>query len=323
MGGEFFVGLLLWGLVIFIIVRILTNIRTPHQERKPLTLDQMKRAAVATAIALLVPLFVNLVVVAAAPKTEDVTGFVLAVILSFGGLAAGFAARRSTIVGGGVTVGSLIGLLYAIGVRYPQFDPWAQTAIVGVGLLAVTGLCYWAHSQKDRSDPTKNVLTGIKGTVAGIVVFTLAMMFVFTFDSAINPKPNHPSYPGRPVPMYNSDSSSPVSSSDESSATQQYDREMKIYQNKQKQHDATSFAVILIISVLYLIVGLFIRSISAVSAPFVLVGLLNIIYTIILSFDEFGTATKALISGLAIIVLIGLAYWKLEGGGNHADPIAR
>lgn len=320
MGSEFFI-ILLWGLVIYSIVRILANLKTPHEQRKPLTLDQMKRAAVAIAIALLIPLFINLVVFAVVPKTEDVTGFVLAVILSVGGLAGGFAARRSTVVGGGVTVGSLIGLVYAIGVRYPQFDPWVQTAIVGIGLIAVTALCYWANGKKDHVDPTKTALTGMKGTVAGIVIFTLAMMFVFTFDSAINPTPKYPSYPTRPTPVYDYKSSTPGSSVSQPESTSpdmtQYNLNMDTYRAQQKQHERNTFAVVLIISVIYLIAGILIRSVSAVSAPFVLAGLLNIIYTLILSFDEFGTATKALISGIALVVLIGLAYWKLEGGGHH------
>ncbi|PIS06635.1 hypothetical protein COT79_03655 [Candidatus Berkelbacteria bacterium CG10_big_fil_rev_8_21_14_0_10_43_14] len=320
MGSEFFI-ILLWGLVIYSIVRILTNLKTPHEQRKPLTLDQMKRASVAIAIALLVPLFINLVVFAVSPKSDDVTGFVLAVILCVGGLAGGFAARRSTVVGGGVTVGSLIGLVYAIGVRYPHFDPWVQTAIVGVGLIAVTALCYWANGQKDHVDPTKTALTGMKGMVAGIVIFTLAMMFVFTFDSAINPAPKYPSYPSQPTPMYDyksstSDSYAYIPESKSPDMTQ-YNINIDKYRAGQKQHERNTFAVVLIISVIYLIAGILIRSVSAVSAPFVLGGLMNIVYTLIISFDEFGTATKALISGAALIVLIGLAYWKLEGGGHH------
>lgn len=322
MVSEIMLSILIWGFVIFVVVRLLTAHKVPPGERKPITLDQIKRAAVAIAIALLVPLFINLIVVAVVPQNQDTTGFIIAIILSLGGFVAGFAARKSTVVSGGVTVGSLIGLVYAIGVRYSNFDPWTQTAIIGMGLLISTVLAYWAYGQKDPSDPTKNALSGIKGAVASIAIFIFALMFIFTFDNALNPTPKYPDYPQPITPMYDSQSatqSSAQSSVSNNAATMQYNLNLNTYNTQKKQHDRNSFAIVLIISTIYLIIGIFIHAVSAVSIPFIIVGLVTIIYTIALSFNDFGAPVKALISGIAIVVLIGITYWKLEGGGHHTD----
>ena len=114
----------------------------------------------------------------------------------------------------------------------------------------------------------------------------------------------------------NGQSASPSVS--DSQETQRYNVDTEIYMTQEKQHDAIHLPLCLS-SRLSTLLQECLSAPSALYRSVCLEWLLNIVYTLVLSFDEFGTVTKALISGIALIVLIGVAYWKLEGGGHHDD----
>ncbi len=263
---------------------------------------------------------------------KDVFGFVLAFVLSLGGLAAGFFARRNTVVGGSVTVGSLLALLYAIGIRFPNLDPWLKTVIVDVGLLSATALSYAVGAKRDPLDPSRSSLHGIKAFAAGVIIYSLAMLFVVNLNGTLNlpPVPPYGRYkepsPFAPPNYYYKNS--PTGGAAEGVTTQDlqafkdYERELAIYNQKQaqaqriyekqrKEHKRNSFIIVIAVSFVYLIIGVLVRGVAAVSLGMIAAGLTSIIYTLVISFDELGRAAMAIVTGIGVIALIGLAYWKL------------
>lgn len=345
--GFVLIPLIVFGFIIYVIVRIIMHLVTPPEHRRSITLDQVKRGGVAMAIAILLPVFINLTVSSIVSDAKDVFGFVLALVLSLGGLAAGFFARRNPVVGGSVTVGSLFGLLYAIGIRFPNFDPWVKTVIVGIGLLATTALSYLVGLKRDPIDQSRTALHGIKAFAAGVIIYSFAMLFVVNLNGTLNPPPVYPSYaesyPVVPPRYYDYQNRSVKSapgavvsqapqtfSESEQGAFQEYERELTVFNQKQtkasqqyekqrKEHERNSFVIVIIVSFVYLITGVLVRQVAVVSIGMIAAGLISIIYTLILSFDELGRAAMAIVTGIGVILLIGLAYWKLGHTGEQSD----
>ena len=265
-------------LVVMSIVRLISHPKG-NEQRKPITLDEFKKVSVGTAIAILLPLFINLTTSTIAPDIKDATGFALSLILSLGGLAGGYFARRNIVVGGGVITGSLISLLYSIGIRFNTFDIWTQLIIVGIGLICATFIAYFMGAKQTTLQKPLTQFDTYKNVVSGIIIFSLAILFASTANNAFNPNPSYPSYQSRPL-----SASQPTFEVDSSAQDKTYKLQQDDYQTKRKQHDRNSFVIILSISLVYIILGLLIHQVGSVSVAFILAGISNIIYILFVSF---------------------------------------
>jgi hypothetical protein len=163
------------------------------------------------------------------------------------------------------------------------------------------------------------IFVHLKHFVIGILIYTFAMMLIVNFNAAINPAPNYPTYP------YSTRDMSPVIQTKEaagSSAPLPADMSISNYDNNQskalydsyetarKENNRNTFIIVIALSFVYLILGVLVRNVGTVSVSLLGAGLTSILYTLAISFDELGKNAMSLVSGIAVIGLIALAYWK-------------
>ncbi|MBM2820726.1 MAG: hypothetical protein HW405_486 [Candidatus Berkelbacteria bacterium] len=135
-----------------------------------------------------------------------------------------------------------------------------------------------------------------KKFIVGLAIFVLTIIFIAFVNEAINPKPTTCYAPGV---MYNQSAPSygSMSTCD--------------YSTKLHDYKARSFVIMTVLSVLALVAGVLVRSVKPISWGLSLAGIVMIFYIFIASYDEIGKPYRAIVSGLALAVLIWLSYVKL------------
>lgn len=161
----------------------------------------------------------------------------------------------------------------------------------------------------------------------GLTLYILVIVFiVFASQSFVaKPKDNcrYPSYQQAPTPVIQSGSSNPTfydqSNSNSNNSEANYQAQQNVYNDCQakytldlKKYDQSSFVVIVILSVLSIVAGTLVMSVAAISWGLIGAGLSTLLYTMGSNFDVIDKTYMALISGIALVVLIWIGYAKLK-----------
>lgn len=134
-----------------------------------------------------------------------------------------------------------------------------------------------------------------KRIALGLAIFILTIVFIVFVNETINPKPK-----------YQSCSSYPSGTYDKTYTSCHIN-----YQNSLDTYHERSFMIITGLSILAIIAGVLVRSVAPVSWGLGMAGVLMIIYVFMASYQEIDKPYRAIISGLALVVLIWIAYAKL------------
>lgn len=138
----------------------------------------------------------------------------------------------------------------------------------------------------------------IKKIALGLAIFILTIIFIVFVNESINPKPKYQSCYSR----------TPTTTT---LYPDRYDTCYKSYQDSLNNYRERSFLIIVTLSVLAIIAGVLIRSVAPVSWGLGLAGVVMIVYVFIASYDEIGRPYRAIISGIALVILIWLTYARL------------
>lgn len=150
----------------------------------------------------------------------------------------------------------------------------------------------------------------LKKFLIGIAIFIVSIIFIVFANKAVNTKPDYPncSYPteSRYDNTYSNNSYSDSGLSDVyyKSCNDKYNQDLKNYKEK-------AFFIITFLSILAIIGGVLVRTVAPVSWGLVMSGLIMIMFIFIDNFAEVGKPYRAMIAGIALVVLIWLAYAKL------------
>ncbi len=287
MDFEFIYVVLFWLLVPILVVSgvvwLIIRVVRSHQGKDdhPLTLEQVKLASLGTAIAVLIPLFLNFLLTSMLPSgnlSGDTAGFQLGLglALGLGVFILGLLARRVPLVGNAVTVGGFLFILYIVGVHFPSFEPIVQLLVSLFGLLLTIFFGYWLKFADGRAGRTQPTLAGIKSFGYGFLTFFFANLVIVYTNLAFNPSPGYSIYDGQSYESY----------------------------------ETRTFVIVLSLSIAFLFLGLMIKGVRAVSGGLVMAGIISVIYAIFLSFSAVGQLAAALTSGLALVLLLVFAYLK-------------
>lgn len=83
-------------------------------------------------------------------------------------------------------------------------------------------------------------------------------------------------------------------------------------QKAQKTHSTNTFSILMVLGIIFIIVGVLIHSIPSLSGGLMLGGILSLIWGITRYWSYMGDYLKFGVIGAGLIVLIGLAIWKLK-----------
>lgn len=147
-----------------------------------------------------------------------------------------------------------------------------------------------------------------KKFLVGLAIFIVSIIFMVFANKAVNPQPAYPDCSYSAVPDYNNNYDDNYYNSD-SDATYKlcngkYNQDLKNYKEK-------AFLIITVLSILAILAGVLVRTVAPVSWGLVMSGLVMVLYIFADNFDQVGKPFRAIISGVALVVLIWLAYAKL------------
>lgn len=137
----------------------------------------------------------------------------------------------------------------------------------------------------------------------GLGIFILTVVFIIFVNLAINPKPESSSC-YQPIPLMEKSLQSPVWDGNWQNCQEIYQEQLKTYKER-------GFLIVTALSILAIIGGVLVRTVAPVSWGLILGGVITILYILIANFDEIGKPYRSIISGVALAVLIWLAYAKL------------
>lgn len=136
-----------------------------------------------------------------------------------------------------------------------------------------------------------------KKIALGVAIFALTVVFIAFVNKSVNPKPEYKSC----YPVY--DQYSGYNNSCGYSG-ESYDQQLKDYRTN-------SFLIITALSLLAVLAGVLVRSVAPISWGLGLAGVVMIFYIFIYGYVEIAKPYRALISGLALFILIWISYAKL------------
>lgn len=152
-----------------------------------------------------------------------------------------------------------------------------------------------------------------KKFVIGLAIFILTILFIVFVNRTINPRPEYKYCGGYEISPFG----------------QSYDSCSTSYNNALEDFKEKSFFIITVLSMLAIISGVLVKSVAPVSWGLVMAGLALILYIFIANFEEIDKPYRAIISGLALAILIWLAYAKLgdkeaiqETGPSSIPPVS-
>lgn len=280
----FFGFLLLLGLVVLIfgtIIRWFRHGHEPHPETTPthrLSAEEVKKLALGFTIAVVTPLFLFFLEKSLLPAGQfsEATAtfqFTFGVIAGLFVFVLGLLARRVPVVGASLAWGGLIYLIAIVTIHFPAFDPLIKLLVVTLALILVIATAYLVGQSDQAANRSVPTLSGIKGFGMGLVSFILSSMVVSFAVQAFTPK--------------NID-----------------------YLNQQARAaaDSQSFMVVMGLSILFLVLGLLMKSVRTVSWGLMTTGVLAMVYALFVSFDALGGTGVVLVTGLGLAILIYLAY---------------
>lgn len=152
----------------------------------------------------------------------------------------------------------------------------------------------------------------------GFAIFILTVIFIIFVNRAINPEPKYENC----QPAYNSNYGYEYDYNNDYA----YQICQKNYENNLKTYKEKGFFIVTMLSVLAIIAGVLVRSVAPVSWGLVMAGLVTLLYIFIANFEEIGKPYRAIVSGVALVFLIWLAYAKLgdkekmAGGNTQPTP---
>jgi len=152
----------------------------------------------------------------------------------------------------------------------------------------------------------------------GFAIFILTIIFIIFVNKAINPQPSYKSC--QPSYNYNNDTKNYNYNYNNDYA---YQMCQQTYENNLKAYKEKSFFIVTMLSVLTIIAGVLVRSVIPVSWGLVMAGLVTLLYIFIANFEEIGKPYRAIVSGVALIFLIWIAYAKLGDKGKMAGGNAQ
>lgn len=145
----------------------------------------------------------------------------------------------------------------------------------------------------------------------GLAIFILTIIFIVFANDAINQKPKSEDCYSRYTNYSTYDSPTYYNSTLQSSDDRLREQCYKDYDTKFNQYQEKSFITVLIMSLLAIIAGVLVRSVTPVSWGLVLSGLVMIMYVFSANFEAIGKPYRAIATGISLAILIWLAYAKL------------
>lgn len=137
----------------------------------------------------------------------------------------------------------------------------------------------------------------------GFAIFIMTVIFIIFVNKAINPKPKYENC----RPLYNYNYNNGYNYDNDYA----YQSCQKNYENDLKTSKEKGFFIVTMLSVLAIIAGVLVRSVAPVSWGLIMAGLVTLIYIFIANFEEIGKPYRAIVSGVALVFLIWVAYAKL------------
>lgn len=151
-----------------------------------------------------------------------------------------------------------------------------------------------------------------KKFLLGLAIFIVTIIFIVYANKTFNapPKDNCSMYSNTRSYNYNYSNNYQYQQG-YNNYTSAYQNCKDSYGNTKKIYDNKAFLIITALSLLAIIVGVLVRSVVPISWGLGLAGLVMILYVFTANFDAIGKPYRAVMSGVALAVLIWLAYARL------------
>ncbi len=83
-------------------------------------------------------------------------------------------------------------------------------------------------------------------------------------------------------------------------------------QEERENYSRNLFLILLVLGIIFIIIGVFISDVVAVSGGLMFGGIINIIHGIVRYWFQMSNYLRLGVIGVGLIVLIGIAFWKLR-----------
>lgn len=291
---------LLWGaaiglaLPVLAIILLIKLVRAHQAGTAHDAFEKLKRSSLGIAIAIILPLFLHFLISSLVPGVGNVGearafAFGLGLALGLGAFLLGLVARRAPVVGNGIAIGGLIYTIYAVTVNFTFLSSVTQLVILILALLATIFFGYMVHFRDVRLGKVTPTLSGVGGFGVGFLTFLFSNITISTAVVAVEELTGNATDPyGYLIPATG-------------------------YETRQ-------FIVVLSLAIIYLLVGLAVRTVKPVSSGLVLAGILSLIAAIFVSFDQVDKFAAVITTGIVLVFLIGFGYYKFSHTNEDQAP---